>query len=318
MVLFSVIIPVYNRIDLLKEAIDSVLAQTFHDYEVIVVDDGSTDDVAAVVSSYGDRIHYLRQENQGVGAARNTGATAAKGQYLAFLDSDDLWVPWTLETYATVLKGNPKASFIAGTTHTFSTLDELSQCSNLNQTDLNQDLTAIFKAFSNYYACPEKPVGLVPSAVVIETQKFREQQGFFSRRGRIAEDADFWMKIGTMGEFILITSPIVCCYRKHSGNQMANAIKTLPGALFIIQQEKSGQYPGGEIYRRDRLQLLTKYVRPVSLSCLQQGHFSEAWQIYRQTFFWNLYLGRLRYLLGFMVMALRYGFKYRFVGYSHA
>lgn len=318
MVLFSVIIPVYNRIDLLKEAIDSVLSQTFHDYEVIVVDDGSTDDVAAVVSSYGDRIYYLRQDNQGVGAARNTGATVAKGRYLAFLDSDDLWTPWTLETYAAVLKSKPNASFIAGTTYAFSTRDELSKFSMFGQAELDQDLTVVFEIFPNYYHCPEKRVGLVPSAVVINTQTFREQQGFIGRRGRIAEDADFWMKIGTIGEFILINSPTVCYYRKHVGNQMANALKTLPGALFIIQQEKTGQYPGGELHRRDRLQLLTKYVRPVSLSCLQQGHFSEAWQIYKQTFFWNLYLGRLRYLLGFMVMALRYGFKYRFLGYSHA
>jgi glycosyltransferase involved in cell wall biosynthesis len=100
--LFSVIIPTYNRAALLCTALDSVFAQTFTDYEVIVVDDGSTDGTAAMVASYGGRVRYFQQQNKGPGAARNLGAQHATGEYLAFLDSDDLWFPWTLLARITI------------------------------------------------------------------------------------------------------------------------------------------------------------------------------------------------------------------------
>jgi glycosyltransferase involved in cell wall biosynthesis len=93
----SVIIPTYNYARFIGEAVDSALAQTRPPLEVIVVDDGSTDDTAAVLAAYGDRIRVLRQKNAGVAMARNAGIAAARGEYLAFLDSDDAWYPRKLE-----------------------------------------------------------------------------------------------------------------------------------------------------------------------------------------------------------------------------
>ena len=89
----SVIIPTYNRSKYVTKAIDSVLGQTYKDYEIIVVDDGSTDNTKEVLKPYTDRIKYLYQENTGVSAARNAGIRAAGGQWIAFLDSDDEWLP---------------------------------------------------------------------------------------------------------------------------------------------------------------------------------------------------------------------------------
>lgn len=103
----SVIIPTYNRAHLIGRAIRSVLDQSYQDFEVIVVDDGSTDNTAAVVMSVGEghtRIRYIRQENRGGGAARNAGLRAARGKYVALLDSDDEWMPHKLETEVRVLK----------------------------------------------------------------------------------------------------------------------------------------------------------------------------------------------------------------------
>lgn len=94
----SVIIPTYNRKDYVQEAIDSVLAQTYTDYEIIVVDDGSTDGTGeALQARYGDRIRYVWQENQGESVARNRGIEMAQGEFIATLDSDDLWLPRKLE-----------------------------------------------------------------------------------------------------------------------------------------------------------------------------------------------------------------------------
>src|SRR4030042_6253183 len=93
--LVSVIIPTYNRADCVTKSIDSVLSQTYNDYEIIVVDDGSTDNTRQILQSYVDKclIHYIYQDNAGCAAARNSGIRAAKGQWIAFLDSDDTWLP---------------------------------------------------------------------------------------------------------------------------------------------------------------------------------------------------------------------------------
>jgi glycosyltransferase involved in cell wall biosynthesis len=95
--LVSVIIPVYNRDYCIRRAIDSVLAQTFKDYELIVVDDGSTDKSVEVIKIYGDAVQLITQKNAGSAAARNTGVRAARGRWIAFLDSDDEWRPEKLE-----------------------------------------------------------------------------------------------------------------------------------------------------------------------------------------------------------------------------
>lgn len=95
--LVSVIIPNYNYARYLRQAIDSALAQTYPAVEVVVVDDGSVDDSAMVAESYGTRIKFIRQRNRGVSAARNRGVWESTGEYLAFLDADDYWVPAKLE-----------------------------------------------------------------------------------------------------------------------------------------------------------------------------------------------------------------------------
>ncbi|MHC4172905.1 MAG: glycosyltransferase family 2 protein [Planctomycetota bacterium] len=93
----SVIIPTYNRANFVTKAIDSILAQNYKDYEIIVVDDGSTDNTQEVLNAYRDRISYIYQDNAGVSAARNTGIRASCGEWIAFLDSDDRWMPEKLE-----------------------------------------------------------------------------------------------------------------------------------------------------------------------------------------------------------------------------
>lgn len=108
----SVVIPVFNRAALLPEAIDSVVAQTLPDHEIIVVDDGSTDDIAAIVRPYGDRVRYLRTTHGGVAHARNVGVGAARGRYLTCLDSDDRLYPYALELQVRLLDRYPEAAFV--------------------------------------------------------------------------------------------------------------------------------------------------------------------------------------------------------------
>ena len=100
----SAIIPTYNRAALVTEAVDSVLAQTYQNVEVIVVDDGSTDGTQERLAQYGDKIRVIYQQNAGPSAARNLGIASATGSLIAFLDSDDLWLPTKLERQVTLLE----------------------------------------------------------------------------------------------------------------------------------------------------------------------------------------------------------------------
>src|SRR2546428_4652348 len=106
-----VVIPIYNGERYLREALESVFAQTYRDYEVICVNDGSTDGSPAVLREYGTRVTVVQQANAGQGAARNTGARHAAGRYIAFLDQDDRWYPHKLEHQVAVLEAGPDAAF---------------------------------------------------------------------------------------------------------------------------------------------------------------------------------------------------------------
>ena len=108
----SIIIPTYNRAYLICEAIDSILNQIYQDIEIIVVDDGSTDNTAEVLQRYKDKITYIKQENEGPGDARNRGIAEASGKYIAFLDSDDIWFEFKLEVQVDILEKLTDVGFL--------------------------------------------------------------------------------------------------------------------------------------------------------------------------------------------------------------
>ncbi len=110
--LVTVVVPTYQGEAFVRATIDSVLAQTFTDYELVVSDDGSTDGTLAIVASYGDRLRLVKQRNRGVAAARNHAASAARGEFLAFLDHDDLWEPEMLATLVPMLREDPELGLV--------------------------------------------------------------------------------------------------------------------------------------------------------------------------------------------------------------
>jgi glycosyltransferase involved in cell wall biosynthesis len=110
--LVSVVIPTFNRAQLCKKAVESALSQTYREIEVIVVDDGSTDNTREIVSSLDPRVRFLCQKNSGVSAARNLGIQSARGEFIAFLDSDDTWLPWKLRLQVDVLRALSSAGMV--------------------------------------------------------------------------------------------------------------------------------------------------------------------------------------------------------------
>jgi glycosyltransferase involved in cell wall biosynthesis len=108
----SVIIPTYNRANLITEAINSVLMQSCKDIEIIVIDDGSTDNTSKVLKTFWDRIRYIKQKNTGAGAARNRGLKEANGRYIAFLDSDDIWLDFKIELQVAIMEKLPEIGLL--------------------------------------------------------------------------------------------------------------------------------------------------------------------------------------------------------------
>jgi len=290
MVFFSVVIPTFNRENLIRATLDSVFNQSFDDYEIIVIDDGSTDNTANILQKYGSRIKIFHQENQGPGEARNYGIRVAKGKYIVFLDSDDLWFPWTLTTFYQVIIQQNFPEFVAGKSISFFDEDELTTI---------QHLPLSIQVFNDYYSSSQENIGIPNCGVSINTDILRKVGGF-TQQWINAEDCDLWLKLGTTQSFIFIESPLLVGYRQHTNTAISDKTKTYKGIIYLIQQEKTDQYPGGKTRQIERLEILTKHVRPVSLDCLQRGEIKKAWILYKQTFQWHLRLGRSRYLIGFL------------------
>ncbi len=192
----SVIIPTFNRADLLAQAIDSVLSQSYTDFELIVVDDGSTDATQALLSRYRERIRYLFQENRGVSAARNLGIKVARGRYICLLDSDDLWLRDKLKEQIRLMKGDPKIRV--------SYTDEvwIRGGKRVNQGKRH-------RKYSGWILRKLLPLCLIsPSSVMIERGVF-EEVGLFDESFPVCEDYDLWLRIGSRMPIHLIEKPLI-------------------------------------------------------------------------------------------------------------
>ena len=291
--LFSVVIPTYNRLPLLKEALESVWRQTLTNYEVIVVDDGSTDGTARFARSMGQSIKLLEQTNRGPGAARNLGIHHARGEYIAFLDSDDLWFPWTLDIYAQIIRQSGQPAFIAGKPRPFFVPEELQRVFKEN---LRVHL------FADYYAAGNEWRWWGASSFVIRADALRAVGGF-SEANINSEDADLALKLGAVAGFVQVAAPLTFGYRG-GGNLTYDLRKSLAGVLHKVRCERAGIYPGGTARAWERWRILTRHVRPVALNCIRLGMKRDAWELYWATFLWHCALGRWKFLLGFPLKAL--------------
>ena len=207
--LVSVIIPTYNRGWCLNDAVDSVFSQTYERYELIVVDDGSEDDTGKRLSRYED-ITVITQHNRGVSAARNRGIALSKGDLIAFLDSDDLWLPEKLSVQVAFFQANPEA-LICQTQETWIRNGRRIHPKNRHQ-----------KQAGNFF---ERSLGLClvsPSAVMIKKRLF-ETVGLFDESLPACEDYDLWLRVGVSIPIFLIDEPLVIKRGGHADQLSSNA-----------------------------------------------------------------------------------------------
>ncbi|MDJ0781747.1 MAG: glycosyltransferase [Desulfosarcinaceae bacterium] len=194
--LVSAIIPTHNRAWCLARAVDSVLDQTFTDVELIVVDDGSTDDTAPLLANYGDRLKVIDQPNRGVSAARNTGVRAARGRWIALLDSDDHWLPNKLRTQLDWLDAHPDY--------------RICQTEELWIRDGRRvNPRKRHRKFGGFIFERCLPLCLVsPSAVIIE-RRLLETVGGFDEALPACEDYDLWLRISCRHPIGLVDQPLL-------------------------------------------------------------------------------------------------------------
>jgi GT2 family glycosyltransferase len=260
----SVIIPTYNRATFISEAIESVMAQDYHDFEIVVVDDGSTDNTQEILQDFSE-ILVVRQDCQGVSAARNAGIARASGRLIAFLDSDDLWLPAKLSTQVAFFDSNPNA-LICQTEETWI------------RDGIRVNPKKRHKKHSGMIFERSLELCIVsPSAVMMRSSLF-DEVGEFDETLPVCEDYDLWLRVSRRFPVYLIDVPLVIKRGGHS-DQLSRrvgidryriqALKNIiesgllspsqyDAAVFALQ-EKCGVYAGG-CRKRGRMEEADEYV----------------------------------------------------------
>ena len=245
MIKISVAIPAYNRSDYLIETLDSILNQSYPATEIIVVDDGSTDNTPEVIASYGSRIQSIRIENSGAAIARKTAVEASNCPWIAFCDSDDIWLPNHLERRVSLLKQYPGVNF------SFSDLMPFGSAAQTNRTYFSDapdgwwgqfptpdDNHCIWMANNAYLPFlrfnPASPV-----TTVMTRELYNRIGGIDSRYSRmVAEDADMARKAVLHGN-VLCDLTVTAKQRRHPGNMSAEVLKNLLGKCQILEDHIS-------------------------------------------------------------------------------
>jgi glycosyltransferase involved in cell wall biosynthesis len=225
----SVIIPTYNSALFLPAAVESLLAQSFRDFEVLVIDDGSTDDTAAVMGRYGPPVRYLRQSNAGVAAARNRGIAESRGRYVAFLDADDTWFAHKLERQLAALREQPACRVCYSA---FLVVDSDLVPLYVNRGGGKETVLEDFLTRGNV-------VGSI-CTVVCDRSLLAVTGGFDPSLSQCA-DWDLWVRLAAYTRFAFVAEPLVT-YRQHASSMSRNIPLLEHDSIAVL--EKGFAMPG--------------------------------------------------------------------------
>ncbi len=220
--LVSVIIPCYNHGKYLIESVESVFSQTYKNFEIIIVDDGSVDDTRSVAKSL-EGVQYIYQRNQGLSAARNTGIKNSKGSYLVFLDADDWLLPDALLTNINLLEQNKMAAFVSG--------------AHKKVTDTKEVLEDVSIEVTKDHYLHLLQGNYIGMHATVMYQKWVFEKSLFDTSLKACEDYDLYLKIARRYPVVHHTKPIAL-YRIHQNNMSGNIPLMLSIALSVLKRQK--------------------------------------------------------------------------------
>ncbi|MGC9195924.1 MAG: glycosyltransferase family 2 protein [Syntrophobacteraceae bacterium] len=240
---YSIVITCYNQRQFIAEAVESALSQKDSIREVIVVDDGSRDGSTDILKLYKSSIQLLGlPTNRGAIEARNRGAALARGDYLIFLDGDDLFLPWTLDVYEQLVSRRRPSLIVSGVRYFAGPVPVFGTA------DVPERLEFVeYEALMN----KDRPHGWFTNAIVISRQAFANAGGWTPGIFHL-DDVDMVSKLGYCGKSILVYSPYTALYRMHAGNTINFVPPFLHSARLIIERERAGLYPGGQKKKLER------------------------------------------------------------------
>lgn len=224
--MISVVIPTYNASRFINQTIDSVIAQTFKDYEIIVVDDGSSDSTEEIVKSYGDKVRYIYQDNAGDGPARNTGIKAAKGEWIAFLDHDDQWLPDKLQQQSEFIETHPQLNWCATAYYQASG----SQRAAIGTSPWIKNLSSK-GSFCYFDTIRIAGLHLVITSTMMIRKSVFEKSGLYESGWQRCADMDLWWRIAYLNPYIgYITEPLSILHLDlQSGLNLELSLKSASG-----------------------------------------------------------------------------------------
>lgn len=262
--LVSVVIPTYNRWPMIGEAVQSVLAQTFDGFELIVVDDGSTDSTASSLSQRDSRLKVVTQPRAGVSAARNAGVSISQGKYVAFLDSDDLWSPAKLAVQSNFMERNSGVR-ICQTEETWIR----------NEIRVNPKLKHRKPAGDIFRRSLE--LCLVSPSAVMMTKELFYWAGRFDESFPVCEDYDLWLRIAVCNPVHLIDRPLVTKRGGHA-DQLSRSVWGMDRfrVLAIAKLLRSGDLVGDQ--RQWALDTLRKKTAILAAGARKRGRLEDARQ----------------------------------------
>ena len=267
--MFSVIVPAFNCAAYVERALASVYEQTLADHELIVVDDGSTDDTWQLLQGHSARAILLQQANQGPGKARNLGAQSASGSYLVFLDSDDTLPPWALAVLRQVALECDGPALILGRPQSFRSDLELER---LRFDDLVVD------RWDDYLdSADSRPSVFIAGAVRADAF---DASGGFSESNVAALDHDCWLRLGTAAGFAYVHAPAIYGYRDVASSNSKQTGALYRGLRLILERERLGEYPGGQRRAAQRHLVIARILRAAIRRCLANGGYRHAYTLY--------------------------------------
>ncbi len=266
MCFISIIIPTFNRLELLSRELDSVYRQSFSDFEVIVVDDGSGDGTAEMISTKFPQVHYHYQDNAGVSSARNKGLLNAKADWIAFLDSDDEWLPEKLLQQVQLIEQNPGAKIC----HT-------EEIWIRNGTRVNQ-MKKHRKAGGWIFQQCLPLCAMSPSSIMIHRTVF-EDVGVFDIELPACEDYDLWLRIAAKYPVLYIEQPLIKKYGGHE-DQLSQKYWGMDRYRIKALEKIIKQNELNEEHREWAITMLLKKARIFQQGALKRGKndAAEAYQ----------------------------------------